>query len=193
MLSCGKRFAETLDAAPPLLSPEGFSGYFQRRGGAVGLGIVVAMCEPARSKPIPIRPAHVPASAAKQRERARHPAAATGSDDDECYTCVTSHVGGNPVRKKVYFDDGFAGDGGFFSESPPPAEFLSRCFLCRKMLHGLDIYMYRGEKAFCSAECRCQQILSDEQKEKRWGSKAAKSLKLSASPPILLSASVSAA
>ncbi|KAJ6799187.1 uncharacterized protein M6B38_207970 [Iris pallida] len=90
--------------------------------------------------------------------------------------------------------------GRFFCGSPPReerprilpmADFLSRCYLCRKNLHGEDIYMYRcvnfgsvcvvsgtyaflthrniacrGEKAFCSTECRYQQIVSDEFQEK---------------------------
>ncbi|XP_008782831.1 FCS-Like Zinc finger 13-like [Phoenix dactylifera] len=46
------------------------------------------------------------------------------------------------------------------------ADFLSYCYLCRKRLHGKDIYMYRGEKAFCSMECRYRQIVSDEYQEK---------------------------
>ncbi|THU53277.1 hypothetical protein C4D60_Mb10t12730 [Musa balbisiana] len=57
--------------------------------------------------------------------------------------------------------------------SPPPvateesqvADFLSNCFLCGKRLHGMDIFMYR-EKAFCSMECRYQQMVSDEYQEK---------------------------
>ncbi|KAJ4758318.1 hypothetical protein LUZ62_068693 [Rhynchospora pubera] len=53
------------------------------------------------------------------------------SGQSECYTCV------------------------------PGEGFLSRCFLCGKRLHGIDIYMYR-EKAFCSAECRSSQIAKDE-------------------------------
>ncbi|KAL7136886.1 hypothetical protein ABFS83_10G060100 [Erythranthe nasuta] len=48
----------------------------------------------------------------------------------------------------------------------PPSDFLSACNLCRKNLHGKDIYMYRGEKAFCSTECRYRQIVVDERKEK---------------------------
>ncbi|GMI97857.1 hypothetical protein like AT5G20700 [Hibiscus trionum] len=47
----------------------------------------------------------------------------------------------------------------------PTSDFLSCCYLCRKQLHGRDIYMYRGEKAFCSSECRSRQILMDERKE----------------------------
>ncbi|XP_062217444.1 FCS-Like Zinc finger 5-like isoform X2 [Phragmites australis] len=50
--------------------------------------------------------------------------------------------------------------------SPPPAvssSFLQRCSLCHKELaEGRDIYMYRGDRAFCSVECRCRQIFIDE-------------------------------
>ncbi|XP_020586375.1 uncharacterized protein LOC110028739 [Phalaenopsis equestris] len=50
-------------------------------------------------------------------------------------------------------------------EGFPVADFLSCCYLCRKRLHGKDIYMYRGEKAFCSMDCRYQQIVSEEYME----------------------------
>uniref|UniRef100_A0ACD5VV35 Uncharacterized protein n=2 Tax=Avena sativa TaxID=4498 RepID=A0ACD5VV35_AVESA len=43
--------------------------------------------------------------------------------------------------------------------------FLSSCFACKKKLEGNDIYIYRGEKAFCSAECRDQEILLEEEAE----------------------------
>uniref|UniRef100_A0A0E0FH56 FLZ-type domain-containing protein n=1 Tax=Oryza nivara TaxID=4536 RepID=A0A0E0FH56_ORYNI len=43
--------------------------------------------------------------------------------------------------------------------------FLSSCFTCKKKLEGNDIYIYRGEKAFCSANCRDQQILIEEEAE----------------------------
>ncbi|KAK7329462.1 hypothetical protein VNO77_23631 [Canavalia gladiata] len=44
------------------------------------------------------------------------------------------------------------------------ATFLDLCFLCRKrLLPGKDIYMYKGDRAFCSVECRCKQILMDEE------------------------------
>ncbi|KAK8941600.1 hypothetical protein KSP40_PGU010825 [Platanthera guangdongensis] len=52
------------------------------------------------------------------------------------------------------------------AEDFPVADFLSSCNLCGKTLHGKDIYMYRGEKAFCSMECRYKQIVSDECLEK---------------------------
>lgn len=45
--------------------------------------------------------------------------------------------------------------------------FLHACYLCKRQLnHGKDVYMYRGDKAFCSVECRYQQILMDERTEK---------------------------
>ncbi|KAM7514600.1 hypothetical protein LguiA_004183 [Lonicera macranthoides] len=45
--------------------------------------------------------------------------------------------------------------------------FLRCCSLCkRRLVPGHDIYMYRGDSAFCSLECRQQQIIQDEKKEK---------------------------
>ncbi|XP_027332337.1 FCS-Like Zinc finger 6-like [Abrus precatorius] len=45
--------------------------------------------------------------------------------------------------------------------------FLRACFLCKRRLDsGRDIYMYRGDSAFCSQECRQQQMNKDERKEK---------------------------
>ncbi|XP_010269587.1 PREDICTED: uncharacterized protein LOC104606196 [Nelumbo nucifera] len=56
-----------------------------------------------------------------------------------------------------------------YSSSPLPAiSFLDECFLCKqRLLPGHDIYMYRGDRAFCSVECRCSQILMDEENIKR--------------------------
>ncbi|KAF8393334.1 hypothetical protein HHK36_021576 [Tetracentron sinense] len=49
----------------------------------------------------------------------------------------------------------------------PPCDFLSFCYSCKKKLEeGKDIYMYRGEKAFCSCSCRSQEILLEEEMEK---------------------------
>ncbi|KAK6254474.1 Zf-FLZ domain - like 7 [Theobroma cacao] len=46
---------------------------------------------------------------------------------------------------------------------PVPA-FLEQCYLCKqKLLPGKDIYMYKGDSAFCSVECRCRQIFMDEE------------------------------
>lgn len=47
------------------------------------------------------------------------------------------------------------------------SNFLRSCFLCkRRLVPGRDIYMYRGDTAFCSHECRQQQMNLDERKEK---------------------------
>ncbi|KAK6938179.1 Zf-FLZ domain [Dillenia turbinata] len=47
------------------------------------------------------------------------------------------------------------------------AHFLRACGLCkRRLVPGRDIYMYRGDRAFCSLECRQQQMTHDERKEK---------------------------
>ena len=45
---------------------------------------------------------------------------------------------------------------------------MDACSLCRKPLtRNCDIFMYRGERAFCSMECRYHAIVSDEfQQEK---------------------------
>lgn len=49
----------------------------------------------------------------------------------------------------------------------PPIDFLDACYLCKRSLGpGLDIYMYRGDRAFCSVECRLKQMAMDEQSEK---------------------------
>ncbi|KAL5541886.1 hypothetical protein UlMin_009596 [Ulmus minor] len=57
----------------------------------------------------------------------------------------------------------------FSSVSPVLAPtFLDQCFLCRqKLLPGKDIYMYKGDRAFCSVECRCRQIFMDEEESIR--------------------------
>lgn len=45
--------------------------------------------------------------------------------------------------------------------------FLRTCGLCNcRLAPGRDIYMYRGDTAFCSLECREQQIKQDKRKEK---------------------------
>ncbi|CAA2955413.1 Hypothetical predicted protein [Olea europaea subsp. europaea] len=128
----------------------------------------------------------------------------------EEYTCVISYVGYNLIKKREYFDADLltknsvservsitGGDGGFWVSSGMVSDssvsrggktdafqtedFLNSCFLCKKMLHGLDIFMYRGEKAFCSAECRYKQISIDEYKEK-FGAGMRKPMEYSDSP-----------
>ncbi|KAI4366579.1 hypothetical protein MLD38_022440 [Melastoma candidum] len=49
----------------------------------------------------------------------------------------------------------------------PGHYFLGTCCLCkRQLIPGRDIFMYRGDSAFCSHECRQQQMKQDERKEK---------------------------
>ncbi|KAL4366953.1 hypothetical protein GQ457_05G008590 [Hibiscus cannabinus] len=46
------------------------------------------------------------------------------------------------------------------------APFLRSCCLCkRRLAPARDIYMYRGDTAFCSLECREQQMKLDETRE----------------------------
>ncbi|KAL0461240.1 UNVERIFIED_CONTAM: FCS-Like Zinc finger 5 [Sesamum latifolium] len=57
------------------------------------------------------------------------------------------------------------------------ADFLRSCGLCnRRLAPGRDIYMYRGDTAFCSLECREQQMKQDERKERRAAAAAAASV-----------------
>lgn len=137
--------------------------------GAVGLRIVAAMsskpvesARPAklrpRSDPIPIRGRAAPTAKASKVEKEEEE---DGDEEElsESYTCVISRAGGGTVRKRVYAEevgvDGMGGkfemNSGVFFDSPPPTAmgptisggFLSCCYLCRKKLHGLDIFMYR--------------------------------------------------
>ena len=53
------------------------------------------------------------------------------------------------------------------ADSLETAHFLRACSLCkRRLVPGRDIYMYRGDSAFCSLECRQQQMNQDERKDK---------------------------
>ncbi|KAK6929942.1 Zf-FLZ domain [Dillenia turbinata] len=96
----------------------------------------------------------------------------------EDYTCVITH-GPNPTTTHI-FDNcvvesccgvvGFSDakeENVFFGTRFPSESFLSFCYHCKKNLgHGKDIFMYRGEKAFCSHECRYQEMLMEEGMEK---------------------------
>ncbi|KAL2332783.1 hypothetical protein Fmac_013996 [Flemingia macrophylla] len=47
------------------------------------------------------------------------------------------------------------------------SHFLRTCDLCKcRLAPGRDIYMYRGDTAFCSLECREKQMKQDQRKEK---------------------------
>lgn len=143
-------------------------------------------------------------------------------ENDESYTCVISHVGNNVIKQSVCYGDEVGidpgnefdvGSGLVYAASPPvrmpmdaavaaarrefwSKDFLSSCYLCKKLLEGLDIFMYRGEKAFCSPECRDNHIRNEDFKEK-CGSEARKKQECcSVSPsssPLLFFAGVAAA
>ncbi|PNS94435.1 hypothetical protein POPTR_018G146800v4 [Populus trichocarpa] len=141
-------------------------------------------------------------------------------ENDESYTCVISHVGNNVIKKSVYYDDKVCvdsvswfdvGSGLLYAASPAvmmpidvataerrefwSKDFLSSCHLCKKLLEGLDIFMYRGENAFCSPECRDKHIRIEDFKEKS-GSEARKKQECSVTPcssPLLFFAGVAAA
>ncbi|KAL2544834.1 hypothetical protein Fot_14067 [Forsythia ovata] len=61
--------------------------------------------------------------------------------------------------------------------SYPSSDFLKFCYSCKKKLEGEDVYMYRGEKAFCSWSCRSQEILIDEEVEQTSNNSSENSVK----------------
>lgn len=107
----------------------------------------------------------------------------------EDYTCVISH-GPNPKTTHIFGDcilethsNAFKthfkneekehgvkplGSNKLGSPKPyPSSDFLSFCHHCNKKLEeGKDIYIYGGEKAFCSLTCRAMEIMIDEELEK---------------------------
>ncbi|CAA6670375.1 unnamed protein product [Spirodela intermedia] len=160
---------------PGAWSPRNFD--FDR---AVGLGIVAAMNdgEPPRAAPVtksappPTRSVPIPiVFATTGGQRGNEWSDEEETELSEGYTCVISDVGPPARRRRLgALLCGAIRDApppAWPSLLPPPEDFLNRCFRCGKKLHGLDIFMYRGEKAFCSAECRCQQMVSEEQREKK--------------------------
>ncbi|KAH8482668.1 hypothetical protein H0E87_029937 [Populus deltoides] len=105
----------------------------------------------------------------------------------EDYTCVISH-GPNPKTTHIYggcilecHSNDFSNFGknkekeiglaqaatcSKIPSSFPSEDFLSFCYHCNKKLdEGKDIYIYRGEKAFCSLSCRSEEIMIDEELE----------------------------
>ncbi|CDY11512.1 BnaA09g40780D [Brassica napus] len=91
----------------------------------------------------------------------------------EDYTCIITH-GPNPKTTHIYGDQVLDchknGDDNKeksieteLDSMFPLDNFLRVCNFCnKKLVLGKDIYMYRGEKAFCSAECRSEEMTIDE-------------------------------
>ncbi|PWA81274.1 hypothetical protein CTI12_AA189340 [Artemisia annua] len=132
-------------------------------GRGIGLGIIVNMDKSRESTAILLRPSH-------------HVKA--NINDEEEYTIVTRHHKPNKnnsySRKELVYDHNCGDEKlrSLFDISPTPARvddikasahFLSTCHECNKQLHGKDIYMFRGEKAFCSIECRSMEIAKMEE------------------------------
>ncbi|XWS24713.1 hypothetical protein CRYUN_Cryun27aG0007100 [Craigia yunnanensis] len=172
--------SESFSNPNPTKSPRNF------QDGVVGLGIVATMTDSThtrqaicfapspRSTPIPI------VSSAKPAANFRGGLNSENFDElSENYTCVISHFGDNLMKKHVHFGDdkkncsvftaSFTSPGknsiGQFKREFWSDDFLTSCHLCKRKLHGLDIFIYRGEKSFCSAEYREKQITSDDHKE----------------------------
>lgn len=171
---------------------------FEDPNGVVGLGIVAAIANyPQNCNKSPIlispRPASSPIPILSNNSNTKKIKKPTIEEMEMCeeYTRVISHVGTNLVKKMEYFDDQFLGNGyhktaaaaaaSALSEGFRSEDFLNTCFFCHKQLQGLDVFIYRGDKAFCSFECRYKQISTDEHKEK-CGSAVMKSPEYSASP-----------
>ncbi|CAJ1904420.1 unnamed protein product [Sphenostylis stenocarpa] len=84
----------------------------------------------------------------------------------EEYTCVISH-GPNPKTTHIFnncimVETFYALPQNQNSHSATSANFLSFCHTCKKYLDQTkDIFIYRGEKAFCSRECRHREMVLD--------------------------------
>lgn len=94
----------------------------------------------------------------------------------EDYTCVISR-GPNPRTRHIFDDcivescgdvlvdkvDNGPGTAAAGGDAVPASGFLSSCHACRRQLgHANDIFIHRGDKAFCSDECRYREMLFDE-------------------------------
>jgi len=132
--------------------------------GGVGLGILAALeAQPAAGAAVPRVSA--PVSIAR---RARLEVSELGCSG----RCATSLCGGGKSSS--------SGSGG---PAFRVAEFLSCCDMCRRPLGGKDIFMYRGERAFCSMECRYHAIVSDEFQEEKERKRRAAAAAGRSSPP----------
>ncbi|XP_061347752.1 FCS-Like Zinc finger 10-like [Gastrolobium bilobum] len=101
----------------------------------------------------------------------------------EDYTCVINH-GPNPKTTHIFCDcvlETHANDfkkhhknevkeeglSSLVANTPNQylsGDFLSFCYHCNKKLEeGKDIYIYRGDKSFCSLTCRAMEIMIDEE------------------------------
>ncbi|KQK08550.1 protein MARD1 [Brachypodium distachyon] len=94
--------------------------------------------------------------------------------NSEDYTCVVSH-GPNPRTTHIFGDHVFEFQGEqLMPDESGCEESLAPhlnggmmsfcCFCCEKLKEDKDIYMYQGDKTFCSMECR-ENFMQDEMEE----------------------------
>lgn len=130
-------------------------------------------------------PGSLPASIAAGSRRFVGSVSASEIEQSEDYTRIiargpnpkTTHIFGDCILEPhtvggsgeaaMEVEEGAAGAGCYFvvRRAAQADDFLSSCFACKKKLEGNDIYIYRGEKAFCSANCRDQEIQLEEEAE----------------------------
>lgn len=109
---------------------------------------------------------HPPPPPSSDHNNNNHPqpggaAGAAAADRDHPYHKVMGFVSPRGIHRRNSAD--FA----LHSNSSVNNTFLRTCCLChRRLAPGRDIYMYRGDSAFCSLECRQQQMTQDEWREK---------------------------
>ncbi|KAI5649182.1 hypothetical protein M9H77_35187 [Catharanthus roseus] len=85
---------------------------------------------------------------------------------DDCVVerCFGSNLGGGPSLSDK--ENSFLIEESHPMIIYPSDNFLSFCYNCKKKLgQGKDIYMYRGEKAFCSIDCRLKEMMIEEEME----------------------------
>ncbi|KAL6635140.1 hypothetical protein ACP70R_027811 [Stipagrostis hirtigluma subsp. patula] len=111
-----------------------------------------------RSRVLPRTASMVTVPSAAKQGRQEGGADVTSSSSLSAATAGMGAGGGGAAARAYY--------GGFFSGAETAA-FLKACGLCNRRLGpGSDTFIYRGEVAFCSQECREQQIEYDERMEK---------------------------
>ncbi|XP_008800449.1 FCS-Like Zinc finger 13-like [Phoenix dactylifera] len=176
-------------ASPRKRNPLSPKGWKNRESDGIGLGIVAAL-EKTGGEVSKKLVAGAPMVITSPRTAGRRPIGCADVGEFGCsrrcaatsVCCSTGAKGGEDLRwREMGHSSGSTHEVLEDARAFQIADFLSYCYLCRKRLHGKDIYMYRGEKAFCSIECRYRQIASDEHQEK-CGSEASKPSDVSSSP-----------
>lgn len=131
---------------------------------------------PATSQPIPIAPTHLQSSSRGKTQLGK----AVQEDEHEASAQRREGLRNQTRGVFVGWDDEDVGkQESIFSTASPASscnenvgdfslsDFLNACFFCkRSLVPGEDIFMYRGDRAFCTAECRYKQIVIDERKER---------------------------